>query len=159
IHLHVYYRMITGETFLKNFSFPLEELALQNCHSIEGMPVPRPEVELIIFVVRAMMKFASLPEHLVAARVLAGLRRELRALLAGDSAARARELLPHWLPGVDPDLFDECIDALVNGAGAFRRYRLGRRLRRQLRGLSRFSALLEPFLRLKVFLLEIFRCF
>jgi thymidylate kinase len=158
IHLHAYYRMITGETFLKNYSFPLEKLALQNCRLVEGMPVPRPEVELIIFVIRAMMKFASLPEHLIAARGLAGLRTELRALLAGDSAARARELLPRWLPSVDPDLFDECIDALVNGAGAFRRYRLGRRLRRQLRGLGRFSAFLEPILRMQVFLLEILRC-
>jgi len=94
IHLHVYYRIITGESLLKNYRFPLEELALQNCRSVEGMPVPRPEVELIIFVVRAMMKFASLPEHLIAARGLAGLRAELQALLAGDSAARARELLP-----------------------------------------------------------------
>jgi thymidylate kinase len=158
IHLHVYYRMITGETFLKNYSFPLEELVLQNCRAVEGMPVPRPEVELIIFVVRAMMKFASLPEHLIAVRGLAGLRAELRALLAGDSAARARDLLARWLPSVDPGLFDECVDALLRGAGMIRRYRLGRRLRRQLRGLGRFPALVEPVRRAWVLVLEIFRC-
>jgi len=83
-------------------------------------------------------------------------RAELRALLADGAAAKARALLPRWLPGVDPGLFDRCVDALLHG-GAFRRFWLGRKLRAQLRPLGRFPRWLEPVLRVRVFLLEVLR--
>jgi thymidylate kinase len=154
IHLHVYYRLITGETLLKNYSLPLEQLVLQNTRLVEGVPIPEAAAELIIFVVRAMLKYATLPEHYLIRNSAKALREELQSFLIDDAAAKADELLRRWLPNVDPALFKECIDCLLNGGSAWRRYRLGRRMRKQMRDLARFSATSEFFMRTAGFVRE-----
>ena len=143
IHLHVYYRVVTGESLLKDYCFPIEELLLRNTRMVQGVPVPQPSAELIVFVLRAMIKHASPLDY---AHLRGGsrsgyadMRAELVALLAGGDAARCSELLARWLPGVDSALFYQCIEALRGDAPMPRRLLLATRLRRQLRAYRRFS--------------------
>jgi thymidylate kinase len=156
LHLHVYYRIITGESLLKNYSFPLEELFLQHPRLVDGIPLPQASAELMLFVIRAMAKHASLLEYLLLQRNnragYTALREELEALLGDDSAARCSELLANWLPSVDSALFYECIDALRKDAPFARRLWLAMRLRGQLRAYNRFSSMSAIFQRVMLFL-------
>src|SRR5438105_5280624 len=65
LHLHVYYRIVTGESLLKNYRLPLEELLLANARKVEGLPIVDPKVELIIFIIRMMVKYGSLAEQVL----------------------------------------------------------------------------------------------
>jgi thymidylate kinase len=56
-HLHVHYRLVLGEQFVKNYRVPLEEEFLGSVHLDQGVNVPAPELELIILSLRALLKY------------------------------------------------------------------------------------------------------
>jgi thymidylate kinase len=160
VHLHVYYRIITGESLLKNYGFPLEGLLLRDRREVHGVPAPQLPAELMLFVIRIMLKHASILEYLILRRDRAAyesLRDELEALLIGDSAARCCELLAQWLPAVDRVLFMQCLESLRSDTPLVRRVRLAWRLRRQLKLYHRFSFVRENYLRTTIFLKRVLR--
>jgi thymidylate kinase len=156
IHLHINYQMLAGESLLKNYSLPLEELVLQHITRREevglpeGMPVVQPQAELIVFVLRMMLKYSTPTEYFLIRGNNATLRAKLQTLLGEGSVAQSRELLKHWLPCVPPDLFSACLESLREDTSWLRRFRLARKLRRRLRTYSRFPAPLVGLLRLQV---------
>lgn len=56
-HLHVHYRLVLGEQFVKNYSLPLEEQFLASARLRQGVYVPAPELELIVLTLRALLKY------------------------------------------------------------------------------------------------------
>jgi thymidylate kinase len=140
---------------IKNYSFPLEELVLQNPRLVDGMPIPQAPAELILFVMRIMLKHVSLIEYLLLRRRdrsgYKAMQEELASLLADDAAAQCSELLAEWLPSVDSVLFHECMDALRSDAFFPRRFWLALRLSRQLGIYNRFSFMSAIFLRASLF--------
>ncbi|MEE8450612.1 MAG: hypothetical protein V3R99_01825 [Thermoguttaceae bacterium] len=143
IHVHVFYRIITGESLLKNYSLPFEKLLLSDCRKIEGIPTPQPAAELMQLVIRVMLKYASLPEYvLLRRRARQGyedLAEELAYLRKDGADEQCSELLAHWLPSVDADLFQECLNGLRNETSAVRTAWLAYRLRRRMKAYGRFS--------------------
>jgi thymidylate kinase len=151
VHLHVYYRIITGESVIKNYSFPIEQLFLTDPLIDRGMPIPQKAAELMLFVLRMTLKHASFLEFLLLQRSDIHLRDELKDLLEGNSAQTCKQLLPQWLPSIDPDLFDRCLDCLQRKSSFLRHYRLAKKLRQQLKSLNRFSGIEESTLRIDNF--------
>ena len=156
VHVHVYYRIVTGESLLKNYCFPLEELYLQNRRWVDGMALPERAAELMLFVVRTMVKHASLAEYLLLLRRgwsgNESLQEELDALVDDDTVLRCSELLVEWLPSVDPALFSDCLDAIRARTPLAYRLWLAFRLRRQLKVYDRFSLPSEIFAHLRILL-------
>lgn len=70
VHLDVQYRLVLGEQLLKNHHLPVEEWLLDEPSSQEGVRVPKPEQEMLLLYVRAMLKTTS--RQLLAARVKGG---------------------------------------------------------------------------------------
>lgn len=56
-HLHVHYRLILGEQFVKNYRLPLEEAYLDGAVERLGVMVPAPELELLVLSLRALLKY------------------------------------------------------------------------------------------------------
>lgn len=56
VHLHVHYKLILGQKYIKNHHLPLEDIFFENLIMREGVKVPIPELELLILVIRAHMK-------------------------------------------------------------------------------------------------------
>lgn len=59
IHLHVHYRLILGQKFIKNHRLPIEDVIFKNLMIREKghpIPVPLPEIELILLIIRIHMK-------------------------------------------------------------------------------------------------------
>ena len=56
-HLHVHYKLILGEQYVKNYHFPIEEHILDGTQEKYGVRIPLPEVELVILSIRALLKY------------------------------------------------------------------------------------------------------
>jgi hypothetical protein len=56
-HLHVHYKLILGQKYIKNHHLPIEQFILENRRKMQGVYVPIPEIELLILIIRANLKF------------------------------------------------------------------------------------------------------
>lgn len=60
VHLHVHYDLVIGEKHLKVIHFNREDYILQTRRFIGIIPVPRPEVELLLAVIRFHLKYEQI---------------------------------------------------------------------------------------------------
>jgi thymidylate kinase len=139
IHVHAYYRVITGESLSKNLHLPLEEMLLQNFREEDSIRVPAKSAELVVFTIRMMLKHTSLVELVMLARDWKGMQQEIEWLLEAKPTDETLKLVENWLPTVDTSLFSECINALKTPASLPRRILLGLQLRAQLSMYARIS--------------------
>jgi len=120
-HLHVHYQLTLGEKFLKGHRLPWEELFLSSriLDAEHGIYVAEPNLELVVLIVRAVMKLRvrdTILETLGRRYIGGGMLRELRWLadrsdrgrllevgtrLVGERAAR---LLPDMVIGTGPSV-------------------------------------------------------
>ncbi len=59
LHLHIHYKLILGEMYIKNHHLPIESFIFQNCKYLSGVCVPIPEMELFLLIIRAHMKLTN----------------------------------------------------------------------------------------------------
>lgn len=59
LHLHIHYRLVLGEMYIKNHHLPIETFIFQHCRYISGVCVPIPEIELFLLIIRAHMKLTG----------------------------------------------------------------------------------------------------
>ena len=140
VHVHAYFRVITGESLAKNYRLPIEEMLLQNTYKVEGLPVPVKSAELVVFTIRMMMKHTSVVELALLARDWKQVQKESQWLMASGSIDETLSLVQCWLPWLDVELFAACITALQRPTSLARRILLGQRLRAKLRLYARHSA-------------------
>ena len=57
VHLHVHYDLVLGQQHVKDHRLPVEEQVLESVTELDGVPVPAPELELIILALRAVLKY------------------------------------------------------------------------------------------------------
>jgi thymidylate kinase len=139
IHVHAYFRVISGESLTKNYRFPIEEMLLQNTREVNSVQVPIKSAELVVFTLRIMLKHTSLLELILVARYWKQVEREIAWLLEDASIDETLRFVKCWLPSLDPDFFAECIAALKAPAPLLRRIMLGHQLRGQLSLYNRHS--------------------
>ena len=136
VHLHVHHQLVLGHDLTKNFHLPLEDAYLASCDARGMPPVPAPAFELVVFVLRMVLKFA--PGEAALRRVRRGgaatsaAQRELEFLAAGADGADVRSVLARHLPFVGEEFFDECSRSLRAGAPARERFAVRRRLEKLL---------------------------
>ena len=136
-HVHAYYRVISGESLTKNYRFPLEDMLLTNSRHEGIVAVPSAGAELIVFVLRMLVKHTTPIELGLFMREWDSFRREVRWLMTPAALDEAIELLPAWLPQIDQALFVAAYSALREPAPTPRRIILGYRVRSRLRRLAR----------------------
>lgn len=137
VHVHSYYRVISGGSLAKNYHLPLEEMLLGGVASEGALKVPSRGAELIVFVLRMSLKHATLAELVLVKRDWENVRRESAWLVTEEARTEAETLLPVWLPAFDAKLFTAALDALSAPASVGRRVALGRRVRAELRPYAR----------------------
>ena len=137
VHVHSYYRVISGGSLAKNYHLPLEEMLLRDVRREVPVNVPSRGAELIVFVLRMSLKHATMAELVLVRRDWENVRREAAWLVTDEARAEAEALLPVWLPAFDPGLFADARDALAAPASIVRRVVLGRRVRAALRPYAR----------------------
>jgi thymidylate kinase len=56
-HLHVHYRLILGEQFVKSYRLPLEQAFQDSAHIENLIRIPSPELEFTVLSIRALLKY------------------------------------------------------------------------------------------------------
>lgn len=137
VHVHSYYRVISGGSLAKNYHLPLEEMLLRDVGREGVVNVPSRGAELAVFVLRMSLKHTTLAELLLLKRQWANVQHEAAWLVTEEARTEAEALLPVWLPAFDAKLFASALDALSTPASLGRRVVLGRRVRSELRPYAR----------------------
>ena len=84
VHVHAYYRVITGESLSKNLHLPIEDMLFQNLREEASIPVPTKSAELVVFTIRMMLKHTSIVELFMLSRDWRGVKREIEWLLEAN---------------------------------------------------------------------------
>jgi thymidylate kinase len=140
VHVHLYAKIVTGESLLKNYQLPLTDMLLANRRLLHGIPVPVKAAELIIFVLRMMLKHAIIGEHALLYRERYDeIKEELKWLLDDENVVeQVNQFMTQWLPTVEIPLFWNCVRVLSDQSGIVRRWWLGICIRRQLASYRRY---------------------
>lgn len=133
IHVHLHSRLVLGDDMTKNYRLPIDGEYLASVRRQGLFWVPAVELELIVLVVRLVLKHCS-PDAMAmhSGGLSAAEQHELGKLQADATEGEVRRQLPQLLPEVDQQLFDACRDALAGSMGRWQRMRVGARLERAL---------------------------
>jgi thymidylate kinase len=148
VHAHVHYQLIVGEDMTKNYHLPVEEPYLASTVQDGLFRTPAPEFELIIFIIRMILKHATWDTLLGRWGALAKAeRRELAYLQSRAHSARVATLLNEYLPTIDMAFFDRCQAALRPDSSLWTRLSVGRQLQQRLKAHARRGEMVDVGLR------------
>jgi thymidylate kinase len=116
VDLHAYYQVVSGDSLVKNYRFPIERLILDSTCYLEGVRVPDPSAELALFVLRIALKHVSPVEILKTNRHYSKVVAELAWLCARADSGQAAALCASWFPAMEPALFERLRQAVAGDA-------------------------------------------
>lgn len=148
VHVHAHYQLVIGDDTTKNYRLPIEEPYLASAVQGELFKVPTVEFELLVFVIRMMLKHSAWDSILSLHRTLSRTaRQELAYLMERADPAEVHELLQRHLPFLDAALFDRCLQSLLPDSSVWARYTAGRRIHRQLQAHARRTRMADTCLK------------
>jgi len=139
VHVHAHYQLVLGHDLTKNYHLPVEQPFLQSAVRLGSFKVPAPEFELILFVLRMVLKF-SLFESLVPPSRAASpdaVQKELDYLERQTDTAQVGALLSRHLPFIASGFFETCRRSVHPHSPLWRRLAVRQQLRSQLRSHAR----------------------
>jgi len=143
-HLHVHYRLVLGEQYVKNYYLPVADCFFSNTRLMGSVRIPIPELELVVFVLRCLLKYRDrdLLRDLVKqgqTGLPPGRRAELAYLRAQADAKEIGRVLTYF-PFLSSDLVFEFLELTRRTPRAGTAlYALRRRTRKQLAPYQRYS--------------------
>ena len=140
IHVHLFSRVLTGESFVKSHLFPFEAMLLENVYYSGQIRVTSRPAELVLFTLRMFVKYGSLFDLLYLRRRSESLKAEVRWLQDGGDLSEALAFLRKYCPVVDEQLFIKCVETLNSDTPQVRRMILAQRVRRRLKVYARHTA-------------------
>jgi thymidylate kinase len=148
VHVHAHFRLVLGDDTTKNFWLPIEKPYLDSCTPHGIFPVPAPEFELAVLILRLVLKHSSWDAMLQArGRLAASEERELVWLRERTDPSTVDAVVAEHLPSVLP-VWRACCRALDADATVARRVTAAARLARALDTCARRPILKDTALRL-----------
>src|SRR5919106_6953320 len=141
VHLHMFARVLTGESFLKSHLLPFEEMLLRNTYSSNGMNVTSKEAEIILFVLRMYIKYGSFLDVPRLLKSEKKIREEAQWLKEGSDMKQVFFLLNQYCPVINEKIFTEGLDAILNRVNFLKKWQLSSLIRRRLRIYRKYSFL------------------
>lgn len=139
IHVHLFSRVLTGESYVKSHLFPFEAMLLEHGDYAGRMRVTSKAAELVLFTLRMFVKYGSLLDLVSVGRKSEGLRAEVRWLQEGGDLAEALALLRKHCPVVEERLFVRCVETLDSERSLVSRMSLARQVRRRLKVYAKYT--------------------
>lgn len=137
VHVHAYFKLVTGGNLIKNYHFPLAAtLLIERSSEYDGINIPDRSSELLTFVIRKILECGSTPDFLFTSREAEIINKEFNWLLDSTTLTEAKALLPKFFPELNADLFNECILALQSKPQYFRWLSLSKKLHKVFSGYS-----------------------
>jgi len=159
IHMHALYgSLITGESLIKNYKLPLEHILLDNREFESSIPIPNKSLEFSLFVVRMMLKHASVIEYILALRDYENIKEELIWLTnRKETIVEAQQILGNNLPEITVKIFNKSANALKKNNAYLQRFLYGQVIKRRLKSYRRYCSFLAVYLTVKVVCSRLFR--
>jgi len=132
-HVHLFSRVLTGESFVKSHLLPFEPMLLENADYTGQIRVTPKPAELVLFILRTFIKYSSLLDLMYLSRNSGDIRTELRWLQSGSDISEALYLVEKYCPVIDEHLFVECINTLNGTSSLIKRIMVAQRVRWRLR--------------------------
>ena len=137
IHVHAHFQLILGNDLSKNYRLPLEREYLQSSGQQGLFRVPAPEFELVVLVIRMVLKHSTWDSILMRHGQLSPSEQsELDDLSTRAGSAEVKAVLLH-LPGLSQSLFDLCLQSLQPGCSFWTRIKAGEQLQKVLKTCAR----------------------
>ena len=155
IHLHIHYKLILGQRFIKNHHLPLEELFFANLITKDNIFIPRPELELLFLVIRAGMKVENMAllKHAIKdftspgyTAFPAGIEKEFHELIASSDINVLLDLLQQSQLPIRAEIFTSVIEKFQNQSLKFYDiFKLNRDILKALREFQRDKSHMAVF--------------
>lgn len=135
VHIHAHYQLVLGDDTTKNYRLPIEDAYLASVDSdrVLPLPVPAPDFELVVFIVRMVLKHSTwdaiASQH---GRLSTSEATELDYLTSRADPERARSIVREHLPFIGDALWSRCRRCVEGRATGWFRVRTAHRLERVL---------------------------
>ena len=139
-HVHLFNKVITGESFVKSHLFPFEGMLFENVCSVDEIKVTSKAAELTLFILRMFIKHGSLLDLLYLHKEPKTVQEELHWLLSKCDLSEVLSLLEKYCPVVDNELFINCVESLKGNSSLLKRIFLAKQVRRRLRIYARHNS-------------------
>ncbi|MGE5764747.1 MAG: hypothetical protein ACM3ZF_13000 [Mycobacterium leprae] len=138
VHVHSQYELVLGDDTTKNYRLPIEAAYLAAAVPGPLFTVPTPEFELVVFVVRMMVKHATWDALLSGRGSLSRSERGEHAdLVRRADPAVVRRIVDRHLPSLGAEFWERCAACLDTATPARVRARTARDLQQRLAGDAR----------------------
>ena len=141
VDLHAHWQIVSGDSLVKNYRLPVEELLLARTTYRYGVKVPSAEAELLLFVLRVALKHVSLVEIVKVNLDYRKVSSEFSWLRVTADVTEVEALLELYFPSIEPLLFHKLSHAIAEDGALLRRIVLGWRVAWRLRHLRRLGPL------------------
>lgn len=129
VNVHVHLRLILGHDLTKNYHFPIERPYLNASFQGKLFRVAAPEFELILFVLRMVIKHFTWDTILLRQGTLSTSENyELEYLLQKTSRPVVETILAEHLREINPELFHCCLHLLNSSASLLERMKMGNKV-------------------------------
>jgi thymidylate kinase len=155
VHVHAHFQLVLGNDLSKNYRLPIEQVYLQSSVQQDLFRVPAPEFELVVLVIRMVLKHSTWDSIIMRHGELSRSERyELDDLSTAETLAKVETVLLHF-PGLSRSLFDLCLKSLRPDCSYWTRVKAGEQLQKVLHTCARhphwfdialkfFRRILEP---------------
>lgn len=133
VDLHAYHDLVSGDSLVKSYRFPIERSLLGQTRKLLGVRVPAAAAELVLFVLRIVLKHISPVEIWMVSKHYQEIVTELAWLRASVPDDQIEAVLAPSFPTIEPALFGRLIDAVADERALGRRVVLGWRVAWRLR--------------------------
>lgn len=146
-HLHVHFRLVLGEQFVKNYRLPFEYDFLNSVQIRRGIKIPPPELEIVVLAVRVLLKYRTrdfIKDNIPfrGAGINTGFRTEIKWLFSQTSLEKIKTTLDNWKHVIDPNDILEFLEIVKSGKKAgLKIQRIKSRLKIRLRLFQRSNHL------------------
>ena len=148
VHIHAHFQLILGHDMTKNYHLPIEKPLLESAIYDGPIRIASPEFELIVFVIRMVLKHSTWDAILSDQGTLSMTEKgELHYLTTQADLTRTYKILRQHLPCVDKTLFDDCMRSLQPDCPVWARMKAGQQLHGSLRSHARSSQIQDAFLK------------
>ena len=143
LHLHVYYQIKTGPSWIKSYRFDFEEYFLENTiYHESGMKVPAKHIELVIFIFRIMLKYSKFNEFILISKEQTRTLKEIDYLFEDMDREKILVFLKQYFPNVSEDDFFNYIK-VIQGSSPISKYSNAMKLKKQLSKYNIYNKLEE----------------